>query len=97
MRCPSWLRCCWLRLQLREERSRLAELLDHESAAQVDYVRAHGALLRANLALAVADLARDIARSRGRCCSLRRSISRLRSGLPEQTVSRVEAGTHGHV
>lgn len=84
MRVPTWIRCLWLRFLLREERSRLAELLGQESIAQVDYARCEWLEVKAAAAQVVAEWNLRIARSRGRIGDLRRRLARLDAGLPER-------------
>lgn len=84
MRVPIWMRCLWLRFQLREERSRLAELLNEESLAQVDYARCQWPEVKAAAAQIVAEWNLRIARCRGRIGDLRRRLARLDAGVPEQ-------------
>lgn len=95
MRLPICLRCAWLGFQLREERSRLDELLEHECMARVDFLRARGALLRQNLAGLIAGLESEQLKTRARIDALRKRISRLRAGLPE--TGSTEGAAHGHV
>lgn len=84
MRIPVWIRCAWLRFQLREERSRLAELLECEGGAQYTYAHTGHLARKAAAAELVAEFARRIAATRSRISALRKSIARLRSGLPER-------------
>lgn len=89
MRAPTWMRSLVLRLQVRSERSRLADLMGLESIAQRAYAMTGDLHARAQRAETVADLAHQIAVSRSRIARLRKSLCRLAAGQPEPA--------HGHV